>query len=460
MPKFGFRKFLWLFLLGFLSLVAWASYSYARGLETWRAWKDGREAKGESFAWRGLALPPIPDGTNAAMDPALRDSMVGAEASPLLKRIDLGKELTPDIRGWRQGHRVALPDPREPKGRELARNLELRKQDFSQLAEAISRPDCRIPVSYEDGEAPTLLGFRAAFRALGARALLRLRSGNHEGAAQDALVGLRMSWHLRREPSLLAHLLSVALTRMSLQVIWEGLVDHSWTDLELSQFETQLAKVDFLASGRKAFEGERLNSVMMFEAMAEGRPVPIGPRGQDGGEPMRAPWYAKPWIYQNLLEVDRFFATCYLNAIEVKANRVFPDLAAQAEGWPDRLRNKPHLVLARIALPALVGQLPNLAETQAHVGLARVACALERHRRVNGSLPESLDALSPTWLDTVPQDVMTGAPLRYVHMGQHFRLYSLGWDTLDQGGVPMPSSRDHQLLTSPGDWVWFSEIQP
>jgi len=454
------RKFVWLFLATLLGLAGWMGISYASASREWRKWKAAREAKGETFRWSELAPPPIPDERNAAMHPALQASIVGKEASPLLKRLDLGEDLVPSLNLWITGNKVVLPDPRSDQGRRLARALEARASEFDDLAAALSRPDFRIPVAYGEGETPTLLGFRAAFRALTARALIRLRRGEHAAAAEDAMVGLRLSSHLGREPSLMAHLLSTAVVGISMQVIWEGLVDHAWTEPELAQIEAHLARVDLLASGHLAFQGERMLPVMTLEAMAEGRPLPRGFQGTEGSGTETIPWYTRPWIYQNLLELDRFYVTCYLDGLDPRQHRVYPERVNREDGWADALRGKPHLVMARIAIPALQGMVIKTSESQVRVDLARVALALERHRLGTGALPESLGSLVPRWIPDLPRDLITGAPLRYQTSGGSYRLYSVGWDTLDQGGVPAPKAEKGQLRPGQGDWVWFMQAQP
>lgn len=459
MARVTLRKIMWLFLAALIGLAGWMGVTYATGPRAWRNWKAAREAKGETFRWSELAPPPIPDDQNAAMHPAIQSSMVGREASPLMKRLDLGKDRVPPLNAWISGKKAVLPDPRSEEGRWLTEALAARTSEFHELAAAISRPDFRIPVAYGEGEAPSLLGFRAGLRALNARALLRLRDGDHAGAAADAMVGLRLSFHLRREPSLLAHLLAISMAQASIQVVWEGLVDHAWTEGELANFEAHYAQVDLLGSGHRAYLGERMFGVVLFEAMAEGRSVPKGFQGKGGEDSRRMPWYGKPWVYQNLLEMDRYYTTCVIDAIDPTRHRIFPLLANQATDWPSNLRRKPHLVLARIAVPNMLPQVINLAVAQTRMDFLRVACALERHRMARGFLPETLDALSPTWLDAVPCDVTTGGPLHYQRKGQTFQLYAVGWDLVDQGGS-VANAPNEDGLPGSGDWVWFPEVHP
>ncbi|HEY6227931.1 MAG TPA: hypothetical protein VI282_12480, partial [Verrucomicrobiae bacterium] len=77
-----------------------------------------------------------------------------------------------------------------------------------------------------------------------------------------------------------------------------------------------------------------------------------------------------------------------------------------------------------------------------------------------GKLPATLDKLAPKYLSKVPNDFMTGAPLKYKLTSNNsgYRLYSVGANRKDDGGVPdtiQTKGRQRQLLER--DWVWIYE---
>jgi type II secretory pathway pseudopilin PulG len=110
--------------------------------------------------------------------------------------------------------------------------------------------------------------------------------------------------------------------------------------------------------------------------------------------------------------------------------------------------------LTVLVLPTFANAARSAAYTQARLDFARLACALERYRRANGSLPSSLDALAPGWIDRVPRDVVGGG--RYVYANKPAGIYSLygkGWNARDDGG----SEAGGSVLLGPStenDWVW------
>ena len=84
-----------------------------------------------------------------------------------------------------------------------------------------------------------------------------------------------------------------------------------------------------------------------------------------------------------------------------------------------------------------------------------MACALERYRLAKGEFPETLAALSPQFIQTMPHDVITGQPLIYHHQenGQ-FLLYSVGWNESDDGGKIVVDNKGKAIDITQGDWVW------
>lgn len=62
---------------------------------------------------------------------------------------------------------------------------------------------------------------------------------------------------------------------------------------------------------------------------------------------------------------------------------------------------------------------------------ARFAC--ERYRREMGSYPETLDALVPKYLDSVPRDTFSGGAMRYSL--KRGILWSVGQNAADDGGA-------------------------
>lgn len=67
--------------------------------------------------------------------------------------------------------------------------------------------------------------------------------------------------------------------------------------------------------------------------------------------------------------------------------------------------------------------------------LGEVAISLRLYRKEHGCYPEDLSALVPTYLPSIPLDPFNGKPLRYRREQKGFRIWSVGPDMKDGGGV-------------------------
>jgi hypothetical protein len=116
--------------------------------------------------------------------------------------------------------------------------------------------------------------------------------------------------------------------------------------------------------------------------------------------------------------------------------------------------NTPWNFIAVMCVPNFTKANQVMARNQTMVDHARIACALERYRLANGNYPAALTALIPQYLDKIPHDIINGKPMSYTCTdGQNFKLWSVGWNEVDDGGITQYTSdgkEDRQF----GDWVW------
>jgi hypothetical protein len=61
--------------------------------------------------------------------------------------------------------------------------------------------------------------------------------------------------------------------------------------------------------------------------------------------------------------------------------------------------------------------------------------ALQAYCRDHGRPPDALAELVPEYLAEVPVDALGDAPLRYRREGSAYRVYSVGWNEVDDGGL-------------------------
>jgi hypothetical protein len=98
-----------------------------------------------------------------------------------------------------------------------------------------------------------------------------------------------------------------------------------------------------------------------------------------------------------------------------------------------------------------------------------VAIALARFYSLDGHWPGTLDELTPAYLEAVPPDRFTGAPLRYRLVDDRPVVYSVGPDRNDDGAKPITNAPTFDLETTwapassaalapDGDWVLWRSL--
>ena len=162
------------------------------------------------------------------------------------------------------------------------------------------------------------------------------------------------------------------------------------------------------------------------------------------------------WLHQNMLAISQMHQEFTLAAADEKTRRVFPDVCDRLDSIVEKMRIRPYTMFAKLLMPALSKAVRRSARMQTSVDAARVAGALERHRLATGALPESLDVLTPRYLERIPTDLFDGNPLRYRRQADGaYRIFSIGWNQADDGGVlAWKGNKEKSVDLENGDWAW------
>jgi hypothetical protein len=419
-----------------------------RGKHAWETWQRDREAKGDRYDWSSVVPPPVPDAENIAAAPIFAELFPKPPANPRLDQVRL-----PDCQGavgnWRLGRSTDLVKWRACfTNDDLTAALNRYEPILREVETAIQRPHCRFPIRYED-HFGALLPHIIHLRNLARVYALRASTGTGDTALRDVRLCLRLASLLNDEPVLISFLVRSAILETALQPTWEGLAAHRWNEQQLATIQAEFAQLNECEHLVLAFQGER-----RF-AYAAVRWLQSGPRdfslwGANGMDKLLAIG-PSGWFHQNLVRIDRFYVERMLPAIDIEHRRLNVTAANALDpktGWPN-----PYNVLTLMLLPAVQTVPRRAALTQTAVDQLVAACALERFRLAHGELPNTLDALVPQYLATVPRDVIDGQPLRYRRDGlDKFTLWSVGWNQTDDGGEVVRNG--DRLDETKGDWAW------
>jgi hypothetical protein len=475
-----------------------------RGRRAWQRHRRECEARGEEFSIAALVPPPVPDERNFALTPLLRPALdfvrgpqglIWADSNALARLKRMSAALEPqDAR--RTNDYLVLGNLERGTFADLSACAEFYRgnTNYPQAAEtvsaperilfalgrfdpelkelreaAVSRPYCRFPIRYDEEPPwamlfPHLANLKALTCLTYVRATAELETSHSADALEDLKLGLRLSDCIREEPMLINHLVRISALAIDLQIVREGLVRHAWNDAQLALIETNLASLNLLAEYKRAMRGERACSTegIDFVRRQGFRSNPLAYFDIDnerGVSSLSSGFNPFPsgWFYQNMLTVSRHFEVYSLPAADERARRVFPEVNENGRRAVQQMWPGPYTLLAKMLLPALERVAQRSARMQTYVDTTRVACAMERYRIANRSIPDSLDALVPRFIASIPNDVIDGKPLRFRRqVDGGYLIYSVGWNQTDDGGelASVQKGKETSIDFTKGDWVW------
>lgn len=486
-----FRRFFhWLFswrtirraliaLVGVVTLIAvfWTEENW-RGKHEWEKYKREWGAKGERFDFADFVPKPIPDEENffkAAIweptfdgewDPKTGDwkrrntnvvdvleMTVYAQPGPKPPQRggDWEKGTLTDLKVWQEYYRkaagftnfFAVPSQPQTPAADVLLALSRYNSAIESLRKASERPGSRPPLDYSNplatasAQLPFFREMKGCIQVLQLRAISELSAGENAAAFEDVKLMLRLTDSLQKQPTLIAQLVTMALWNFAIQPIYEGIARHQWNDAQLVELDSELSRFDFLANYEFIMRGERAFSIAMIGYIQQ-------------------QYRLNPFYPRYRLANAQMFQRWILPAADLKQRTMSPrktrDLQkSEATEWK---KTTLYNMLAKINFSALSKAQVRFAKSQSSVDLTRTACTLERYRLKHGNYPESLDALAPQFMTKLPHDIINGEPLRYHRAdGNHYTLYSIGWDEKDDNGT-VAKKKPGRMELEKGDWVW------
>jgi hypothetical protein len=454
-------------LIAFLAMLI--VEEHYRGKHDWERYCREKAAKGERLDFKGLVPASVPEGENFAMTPLLRPLFQNPNQSEtrdkLSQRLALGPtnldapRPIPWLGDRVQGKRVDLAAWKASLGgKDILAAVGQLDGVLREISAAVRRPYSRFPLQYEQGNACTFpyitaLGQLRVLYTL--RTCAELRAGQAEAAAADLETLVRLANATKDEPTLNSLSERNAGFQPGLQVVWEGLAEHRWSEPQLAGIQGLIAGQDLIAQLNLALRGERAGyNARMLQALANPEVL-----GLDSGTKFLL-W---GFVYQNLVAYNRACDALTLPS-DAKSLRAYVERHRQEE---DRLKRStlpwgpsfpiPNLntILASIGFPGFSGISKRTLYTQVCLDQAATACALERYWLANGQYPDSLGALVPDYLGEVLHDAASGNSFIYKRKAEGgFVLYSVGWNGVDDGGKLVFKPNSTRLDLDQGDWVW------
>lgn len=359
------------------------------------------EAQHGSLDIGTLLVAPVPEQDNRAR--AMRAAaalLIGTEAagSGIRDRAALSRF-------------VAQPGP-SPMPDDMRSFVEANREAIRVAHEARARRLSNWEADYSAGtNTPGLLEIRRLSDVLYLSARLDLDAGRTDDAASTLSTGLALSASLREEPSLIAQLIRIAVALQHYEGVQRVLTESEPSESALAMLAAALAENRTPTPMRIGFLAELKTFHHALGRAADGDPdgyhalnlhVPWG----------RAAWLARPWF--------RVSHAGYLEDLgrlinEEAGPRPRPMSAEKPRTWS---------LFMPSARPGLERAMDTSDVHTSSVALAELAVGLRRYRLANGEYPDSLAALAPAYISSVPTDALTGTPFVYVRQPAGFTLRS------------------------------------
>ncbi len=376
---------------------------------------DGLAAQYGPLVAGTLAPPPVRDADNAARAVRAAVEMLGPDHKTL-------SAMFPFATFEKNGG---------PDSESASRAQELVAANATALAlldAAAARPAANWGLNYSRGleiDLPPLLPILDLAKLNVAAGRLALRDGRVDAALVAVSRGGAIERSLVQEAPLIVQLVRAAVGRVTAGLVREMIASDRLDAVALDRLTDSLPAPTARETFHRSLVGEtkaihdsiaRLFVLQLYsgEASSDSRPA----------MPNLVSWLVRPVLLDNdrawLEHMGRVIAWQQTPRQEREGR--FPEI--QPRAW--------HLVL-KLVLPNLVGVVDRADFAEAREAMTRLAVAIERYRAAEGAPPDSLDALAPRFVSSVPKDPFGGgAPFAYTRTGDGWRLVAgEGWRNLD-----------------------------
>ncbi len=413
------------FIAVLLLLVSAIFVSYVQSKNSsWQRYRAELVAKGEPLTFKDV---------QALRSPQPATNTVAEVVTRVAEAIEKAKDRIPHgIYGLRDGPKINFFDGLYADTIELSREyLSKRLPILKELDVIESLEPGRFALDYDrpipdifDSYLDNLPAIRPVTRLIHLHATLHLIDGNLEAATELIPKMLKVVSPLTDEPSLVAHLIQIAVSDIAIQTLENLLRISTVDDASLKQLDKALASYISSHSVKWALWGERAIFIELCEHMKTGAGV--------NGVAMSA-----------VLTLERQHGTDLLTQL-IDASHDPISLCIENRSVKKKQLSLPKThIFTGMYLPSLPRfselHLKNLTDMYA----ARMAIAAERFRLVEGRLPESLDQLVPLYLAEIPIDPFDALSMKFARNESGIIIYSVAEDGVDDGGL-VARDKDHK----------------
>ena len=314
-------------------------------------------------------------------------------------------------------------------------------QALELLHKAAAIEGCRFDLDFSLGVGIPLhhlMALRHAARLLQLQALMKVEGGKPDEAAAAIADSFSAARAVRNEPLLISQLVRIAVTNSSVNTLERVLSRTALGDRQLADLSKAIASQENPEPLMRGLAGERCRGEDIFNNFSRYS-------GELNYEPGTTALFL--WKWSGLKTEDHLMYLRLMAELVRAAGGSAKDMRDLTMREEEFRRMPDYYLLTRLLVPALSRAHEEQLKMLARLRAACAAIAVERFRMANGRLPDSLDELTPKWLDAVPADPFDDKPIRYRKLAKGYVTYSVGPDLKDDCG----RERDSKEYNAPYD---------
>jgi hypothetical protein len=389
--------------------------------------------------------------------PEKNAALVLTNAISLLKRF-------PDEGQQRKAWDFRVPEPPEKLSTEQSEFLQsyvsLNEAAMARAEEALKLPDSRYPIDLTFGYEtflPHLADLHTLVQLNQFQSMLAADRRNLADAGHSIETILGMARTLEHEPALISQLVRLKFVSIATDALEYRLNAGGMTSEEIVSLRPAFECAVPTNCIALAFIGERAMICAGFQLTKE-RAARIDPTSKKLEPKRSSGMFRNRSLGVRILGLDDLDFGQLLTGLEsgiMLAEMPPPDNLRIVPyfdriGTNARTRFRP---MSATYFPSVGGAIVSETEAAACHTMALTSLALEAFRNARGKFPDSLEDLTPDFLNEVPEDpFLRSKDLKYKRTGKGYVLYSVGRDQIDDGGLRKsetknsPDKRSYDLV--------------
>ena len=356
------------------------------------------------------------------------------------------------------------------------------------VEEGLARPDYYHPLI--STERPRVMNaslsfpneYRELSRYYSARAMMNLHQGNVEKSLADIDSQFRLAEIAARGPTIVEELIGIAIAGNARSSALQVAIAPNTSAAQLAQLQQRLANVTPIGGlVNRVDEIERYTGLDVVLNAGRGR-LADSILGQNAGATPRVKFISRAVDFRETIVVlNDQYDLCIKFLRSAEAAETPEQRRAAAEEFETKMKqieiemvdpwemvktvaagrkakgNWVGRLLGGMLLPSVSSLRMAEIRMKSKLESSQLYVAVCRFRKDNGQLPESLEQLTPKYIDALPTDLFTDRPFVYAKTEDGFRIHSDLWppvDKYDDEPVYDDRSENAKYLLQPESTTW------